>query len=596
MAVALNSFEIEDEGPISRASCDSVPQIMIIAGPNGVGKSTLLNALLELSNEELHGETDCPYFAPHRSPGGQNVTATNIVQMEDVSARETLSVHQQNTTGPRTTRNLFGTNVGGNLDRSNFRREADFLPYYEVKRRLAQLKRNGQKYLEEIYEERDQVPEGALPDFEAPFKNAIKSILPGITFEGVVEDNNNYSLRFTNRDGTSVKFDDLSSGEKDLIAQVFISVEHVVQENLAESGLGEPPEKDLLILIDGPESYLHPRLQSNLITFIKNFVDSNANDDQSSIQFVICTHSRSIIDEAVDEELYFLLFPDQVGPNDNQLVNASEIESDHLEKITKELGPILLSSGKDILLVEGKTDRDILNTFFPNLETSVDIVPMSGKDRVIQDTLNELIPELAEKEVDVFGLVDRDRDLDLNDNVVSRIQSLPATCMENLLLEPEAVYLSLRESLIGVSTLELLEIEGSDDIEDIKNEIINTDDFKQKEVSTRWNESVNPIYVGIDNFRASDFDNIENYVESQVHDQIDQAELEEDARAHVDQLVENGNYERLDGKEILKRLSSHFNLNTERFALSVADKMREIEAIPDDLTNFIAQVRERSSR
>lgn len=595
--MALDAFEIEDEGPISRAACDSVPQVMVIAGPNGVGKSTLLNALLELPDGELHGETDCPYFAPHRSPRGQNVTATNIVQMEDVTARKTLSVHQQNRSGPRRVRDLFGTNVGGNLDRSNFRREADFLPYYEVKRRLAQLKRNGQKYLEQIYEERDQVPEGFLPDFEAPFKEAVESILPGITFEGVYEDENEYTLKFTNRDGISVEFDDLSSGEKDLIAQVFIAVEHVVQEDLAESGLGEPPERDLLILIDGPESYLHPRLQSNFINFIKDFVVSNnQNEDQRSIQFVICTHSRSIIEEAEEEEIYFLFFPDQVGPDGNQLVSADEVESEQLEKITEELGPVLLSSGKDILLVEGKTDRDILNSLFPDLEASVDIVPMSGKDRVVQDTLNELIPELAEKGVDVFGLVDRDRELELDGDVVSRIQSLPATCIENLLLEPEAVYLSLRDSLIGISSLELAEIRGAADVEDIKNDIVNTDDFRQKEVSTRWNEYVNPIYVGVDNFRASNFDDIENYVESQVHDQVGQVDSQEDIRTRVDQLVENGNYERLDGKEILKRLSSHFNLNTERFALSVADKLREMGIIPDDLTNFIAQVRERSSR
>jgi predicted ATP-binding protein involved in virulence len=379
--MALTQFEVSNRGPIDHAACDEVPQIMVVAGPNGVGKSTLLEAILEFPMGKMEGETNRSYFAPHRSPSDQSITEVNLARMYDVTARETFSVtHTNRGPGPRSLRNLFGTGVGGNVERANNpRREADYLPYYEVKRRLAQLQRNRYRFLDQVYEEQNQVPENYLPDFEEPFRNAVESILPGITFRGVEEEDNEYKLEFENRDGSLVEFDDLSSGEKDLIAQVFIAVEHRLQQTLANQGLDEPPEGDLLIIIDGPESYLHPRLQVNFMDFIRDFAESNA-EQGSRVQFIMCTHSRSIIDRARDDEAYFLVYPDQTGDDGNQLINSADVDSKLLEEITEELGSVLLSSGKDILLVEGPTDRDVLNTLFPDLEESVDVVPMEGKD------------------------------------------------------------------------------------------------------------------------------------------------------------------------------------------------------------------------
>jgi len=41
----IEQFTILNNGPIKRVSCDKVPALMVIAGPNGVGKSTLLETL-----------------------------------------------------------------------------------------------------------------------------------------------------------------------------------------------------------------------------------------------------------------------------------------------------------------------------------------------------------------------------------------------------------------------------------------------------------------------------------------------------------------------------------------------------------------------
>lgn len=43
--MALKRFRVEDQKALRLAVCDDVPVVMLIAGPNGVGKSTLLYSL-----------------------------------------------------------------------------------------------------------------------------------------------------------------------------------------------------------------------------------------------------------------------------------------------------------------------------------------------------------------------------------------------------------------------------------------------------------------------------------------------------------------------------------------------------------------------
>ena len=162
--------------------------------------------------------------------------------------------------------------------------------------------------------------------------------------------------------------------------------------------------------------------------------------------------------------------------------------------------------------------------------------------------------------------------------------------MENLLLKPGAIYQSLRDSQIGITGLEERGIEGSGDIEEIIDDIITSEEFKESEVSKRWNESVNPINVSLDSFRESDFDEMEEFVESVVRNRVNEANSEDEIENNVDRIAQNGQYSRLDGKELLQRLSSRFNLSTDKFALSVANKIRERDEIPDILQDFVDRI------
>jgi hypothetical protein len=54
----IESFNIPNVRVLGKASCDKVPKLMIIAGPNGVGKSTLLNELRRFS-DRVKGSNLC---------------------------------------------------------------------------------------------------------------------------------------------------------------------------------------------------------------------------------------------------------------------------------------------------------------------------------------------------------------------------------------------------------------------------------------------------------------------------------------------------------------------------------------------------------
>ncbi|MGN8217409.1 DUF4435 domain-containing protein [Halococcus morrhuae DSM 1307] len=129
---------------------------------------------------------------------------------------------------------------------------------------------------------------------------------------------------------------------------------------------------------------------------------------------------------------YFLMYSDQ--RSNNQLVHADRVERSVLEEALGDLGISALSAGKPILLVEGKMDREILTRIFPQIDVHFEITPIGGKQRVqdARQVFSDLSSELSTMDIDVFGIVDRDRES------VSQspgpFYTLPKTCIENFLL------------------------------------------------------------------------------------------------------------------------------------------------------------------
>ena len=45
----LHSFSVQKSGPVDHVSVEELANVVVLAGPNGVGKTSILNALLQLA-------------------------------------------------------------------------------------------------------------------------------------------------------------------------------------------------------------------------------------------------------------------------------------------------------------------------------------------------------------------------------------------------------------------------------------------------------------------------------------------------------------------------------------------------------------------
>lgn len=95
------------------------------------------------------------------------------------------------------------------------------------------------------------------------------------------------NLYFKNERNEKISFSQLSKGEQELIAKAFTLY-------LAD-------EKDKIILIDEPESSLHPNWQNRILKIYEDFAIKNNN------QIIIATHSPHIIASAKKESIRLLV-------------------------------------------------------------------------------------------------------------------------------------------------------------------------------------------------------------------------------------------------------------------------------------------------
>ena len=81
----ITSFKIRNERSIRYAECETVPKLMVIAGPNGTGKSTLLNSI-----KSQAGTDNIMYVGPHRAMRRQNVQSRHL-HSQSISFESLLS-------------------------------------------------------------------------------------------------------------------------------------------------------------------------------------------------------------------------------------------------------------------------------------------------------------------------------------------------------------------------------------------------------------------------------------------------------------------------------------------------------------------------
>ena len=530
-------------------------------------------------------QTNVAFVGPHRGmSGGIEIQKSHLIGMPKYSTKLLYSLANTN----QNTLNNWLRRGQGNIRSGPYRdREkgsSDQLPYYEVRRRLSQIQHNVDDYLKEKVKNQEEIDDN-VRSWLTPIQEAIKEVLPGIELLKVNDtDDYKYVLQFENRDGTIVEFNELSSGEKDAIALLFLLVEDKIEERFDDLEIVEESEEDLVVLYDSPEAYLHPQLQLSFINFIKEYLESNTGSDKR-VQIIICTHSKMIIDNVPENSLYYLYYPDQV--DDNQLQPSSEVPDELQALISEEIGLTALSSGEDMLLVEGKDDREVLHRVADDLHKDLSIIQMGGKDRIAELSFNKLVPELENNGINLYAIVDRDRELNLNKTISDNIHVLPVNSIENIVLQPEAIFKTVKQ----YHGLEMSNYGYSDpdDIESLLEGIILDDEFIKFESQTRWNEQFNPFNLNYSSYEASSgFSNINEFAKNELENKLGNVKSFSQIKDDVQELAENKAIDELHGKRILSEVSNEFGIPSEVLLRMCASNL-EFQDLPQETKEFLQE-------
>lgn len=573
--MALTGFNIQNDR-IPHAEAAGVPRVMIIAGPNGVGKSTLLYALRGGSFTQ-DVSTKVLYQGPHRVLrstqvqrrwlGGPPRWLQDLLGSGDVSGFEGLNFQNS----ARTPANVdeAGSAIKHILGKIENRRQT------LLARTVDRLRANAT-----VLDPKD------LSDVYAPIRTLTEHILPHLRFREIDFNNeDNIRILWDRKSAGAdvpIDIDDLSSGEKAIIVLFLPLLEDELQANLAEletfgAAQAEAAEESgvirehRVILIDEPEQHLHPDLQGKILAYMRRVSEA------APTQFIITTHSPTILDQAFDTELFVLSEP--TGDQRNQLKRVST-NAERLEALKQLTGSTyFLTTGRVIVCIEGERDADpekptdarLLELLYPRA-TSVTLVPTTGKGNVIT-TVQRLREKLDEDtfRISVRGLVDADQSQD----AIEGIETLPVCMIENLLLDADSMFSYLNDAVPGAFG------SAADVLAEMK---VVARALRSKEITLRLRRRLKPKTIRMEGATIAE---IKSDLASKISDlqgslPSDEAlgQMVDRATRSVDQILADGTeLDQFRGKEILagfyQRHIAPKNIAYNRMCLELAKRVSE---------------------
>lgn len=547
--MSLRSFKIENQKAVVLAEVATVPSVMVIAGPNGVGKSTVLYAVKNGAGKLDPADTRVIYQGPHRVLrrtsvqrrwlGGPMKWLQDLMTSGgDVSGYEGLNFQNSQ----RTPDNVdeAGSTIKHTLGKIE-------------NRRLSLLARVVDR---SVADKKTSLDISSIPIIYEPLQTLTKHLLPHLIFSRIDFDNeDNIRCLWTRTDDAKIielDIDDLSSGEKSIVVLFLPLLEDQIRERLSQfetlATKAEKPATDTLdrvVLIDEPEQHLHPDLQAKILTYMRT-VSRDAH-----VQFVITTHSPTILDQAFDDEL-FALFPPSSTPGENQLRRIAS-NAERLEALKQLTGSAyFLTTGRVVVCIEGEpasedgtlSDLTLFEMMYPRA-TAFTLVPTRGKGNVINTvkSLRSHVPEETFR-IRVRGLVDADQ----SETGIAGVETLPVCMIENLLLDPAILY-------TYVMSLEVATLPDIAAVTKELSEIVAT--LRDTEIALRVRRKIRgwTIRIGgasIEAVKAQQASEIE-HLKSLIADEEKLTKEIADISAHVDKIIADGNaLDRFRGKEILK--------------------------------------------
>ncbi len=403
-------YSVVDVAPIKRFEIGGLTDVVVFAGPNGVGKTTLLNALLLIfQNPRPEGGVAVTVTATNAEEiaawGGRHSLDTNVLEDAQVlraflqrpKKRGLLKGGVLNFDSARAFEQIqpyswswqfddpFDEDIGWNASFQSMKGRFQDVVHALIRKVRSQKEEIANKALELRRKGEETLELAQFGDPILRFKDAFARLLPGKRMLDINEQTQNIQYQ---QDGQTLHFRQLSSGEREVVTVVFDFL------------LRNPT--DCVVVFDEPELHLHPELSYRLLRTLQEVGERN--------QFVFCTHSPEIITAALEQTVVFVSPAHASGANQALKVE----ENDDIASVLRALGQSVgvISLGKKIVLIEGERnslDKEAYGSIIGSRYPDLVLVPTGGKEtiagfqRAVETVLSKTIWG-----VDFFMLCDGD--------------------------------------------------------------------------------------------------------------------------------------------------------------------------------------------
>jgi predicted ATPase len=437
--VRLTSLHLRDVPPVRRFDVPDLSDIVVIAGPNGVGKTRLVQAVIDQLragqvSERISGSVRATCTEETEQWGKPDLDLSVAEDMQQLHA--TLSVGRRrrnwqssliNFESDRTVRNLQPFPFTFDMvdpSEEQVGWETTFSPLSQryqdtvhAMHRMVEAQRRGiATSAVRLKKEGRESMKLDFTDPMEPFKDVFRQLLgPKGLADLTMGDQR---LRYLDN-GNEFPFDSLSSGEREVI-------------NIAFDFLLRRP-RDCIVVFDEPELHLHPELSYRLVQVLQRIGANN--------QFIFTTHSPDLITASLDRTVVFLAPADNEATEpQNQAVEVTETDDSHraLKLLGQSIGIVAL--GRKIVLVEGNssgTDKLVYGTILRERHPDLVLVPSGGKHAIESfDLVHEAVLSESLWGVEFFMLCDGDS-RPAGSGTSERFAVLPRYHLENYFLDEQ---------------------------------------------------------------------------------------------------------------------------------------------------------------
>lgn len=574
--MAIRDFTVGPAKGLKHAVGVNLPNLVVIAGPNGAGKSTLLHQLYVRRNEFMETGTRVIYLGPHRPWRKSTLTGAAMYTLpysyRQLSEMDIFPGFQQFVPPGL----QFMQNMAGHMRDPDTADES----YGTVKYSISRLGfRRQNRVTQEFDAHGGMVPPDVVPEIYEPLREMTRYLLPHLQFHTVdLSDDQNIKVLFRRSDGDArdlIDIDDLSSGEKAVVSMFLPFLESQI-DILLSGAQSEPEGASTTALIDEPDLHLHPTLQASLVEYLREMADT------SEVQFIITTHSPTILD-ALNEDELFLVAPLASVADGNQFLRVTDSQ-ERLEAMRELTGSThLVTRLRPIVFIEGThpaprgtSDQRIVELLMPEAASWV-LVPTGSRTEAVKSasSLRNVAPDNLPG-LPVFCLVDADQGVP---NDPDYAISWPVAMVENLLLDPDAIWELL------APFRERLSLASRADVESELKEIART--LRDDEIRLRVSSAVKPFRIPI---QPTEPEAVESTIRSAREKFDEQLEnlggaeritaIVKEAQQSVDRILEESRQlEAFRGKQILKafydRHGNNAGFSYVSFVYSLAQKVKE---------------------